>query len=301
MGYFKTTVKAGATIEVTKSYTKRIGTKARGNKEKPTAEEMEKVNQMNAERTLRLKINANFGVDDPFITLTYRKEERPTPAGAKKNIKKLLDSLRKKYKTMGAELKYINVTEYQNKAIHHHIIINHVEGVDVSKWVRQLWKFGRPDFKYLDDTGQYKDLAAYAKDSKRAAKERRRAMNSVHFSTGKDDWGTPQDLFDALNEEFNFTLDPCADNNNHKCAKYYTIEQDGLAQSWAGETVFCNPPYSRKTKTNAGQIAWVQKCYKEATEGGDRRGYAYTRPNRYDHVSRLHFRKSRNTIYQRAC
>ena len=26
-------------------------------------------------------------------------------------------------------------------------------------------------------------------------------MNSVHFSTGKDDWGTPQDLFDALNEE----------------------------------------------------------------------------------------------------
>lgn len=126
-------------------------------------------------------------------------------------------------------------------------------------------------------------------------------MNSVHFSTGKDDWGTPQDLFDTLNEEFNFTLDPCADNNNHKCAKYYTIEQDGLAQSWAGETVFCNPPYSRKTKTNAGQIAWVQKCYKEATEGGDRRGYAYTRPNRYDHVSRLHFRKSRNTIYQRAC
>lgn len=98
--------------------------------------------------------------------------------------------------------------------------------------------------------------------------KRRQAMNSVHFSTGKDDWGTPQDLFDALNEEFNFTLDPCADNNNHKCAKYYTIEQDGLAQSWAGETVFCNPPYSRKTKTNAGQIAWVQKCYKEATEGG---------------------------------
>ena len=93
-------------------------------------------------------------------------------------------------------------------------------------------------------------------------------MDKVHFSTGKDDWGTPQDLFDALNKEFNFTLDPCADDNNHKCAKYYTIEQDGLAQSWAGETVFCNPPYSRKTKTNAGQIAWVQKCYKEATEGG---------------------------------
>jgi site-specific DNA-methyltransferase (adenine-specific) len=126
-------------------------------------------------------------------------------------------------------------------------------------------------------------------------------VNSVHFSTGKDDWGTPQDLFDALNKEFNFTLDPCADDKNHKCDKYYTIEQDGLAQSWAGETVFCNPPYSRKTKTNAGQIAWVEKCYKEATEGGEHRGYADTCPHRHNNVSRLHFRKSRDTIYQRAC
>lgn len=92
-------------------------------------------------------------------------------------------------------------------------------------------------------------------------------MNSVHFSTGKDDWGTPQDLFDALNEEFNFTLDPCADNNNHKCAKYYTIEQDGLAQSWAGETVFCNPPYSRKTKTNAVKLHGCKNVTKRQPRG----------------------------------
>lgn len=93
-------------------------------------------------------------------------------------------------------------------------------------------------------------------------------MDKVHFSTGKDDWGTPQDLFDALNEEFGFTLDPCADDSNHKCDKYYTVEQDGLAQDWSGETVFCNPPYSRKTKTNAGQVAWVKKCYEESKKGG---------------------------------
>ena len=95
MGYFKTTVRAGATIEVTKSYTKRIGVKIKKDREKPTAEEMEKVNQMNAERTLRLKINANFGVDDPFITLTYRKDERPTPKQAKKNIKKVEEMIEK--------------------------------------------------------------------------------------------------------------------------------------------------------------------------------------------------------------
>ena len=161
MGYFKTSVEAGATIEVTKSYTKRVGVKARGGKEKPTAEEIEKVNQMNAERTLRLKINNNFGVDDPFITLTYRKDERPEPEKAKKDIKKLIDRLRKEFKKVGVDLKWVCVTEYLNKAIHHHLLINHIEGQDVCKWVRRLWKYGRPDFKYLDDTGQYKDLAAY--------------------------------------------------------------------------------------------------------------------------------------------
>lgn len=161
LGYFKTSVEAGTTIEVTKSYTKRVGVKVRGGKEKPTAEEIEKVNQMNAERTLRLKINNNFGVDDPFITLTYRKDERPAPEQAKKNIKKLIDGLRKEFRKVGVDLKWVCVTEYLNKAIHHHLLINHIEGQDVCKWVRRLWKYGRPDFKYLDDTGQYKDLAAY--------------------------------------------------------------------------------------------------------------------------------------------
>ena len=161
MPYFKTTIKAGATVEVCKSYTKRVGVKGVRERRKATPEEMEKVNQMNAERVLRLKINANFKEDDLFITLTYRRTEKPTPKEAKGNIKKFLKELRKKYKELGVELKYINVTEYKNKSIHHHILINHIEGCDTSKMVRTLWKFGRPDFKYLDHTGQYKDLAAY--------------------------------------------------------------------------------------------------------------------------------------------
>lgn len=172
MAYFKTTIEAGATIEVTKSFTKRVGVKNKKGKEKPTTEEMEKVNERNAERTLRLKINANFGVDDLFTTLTYRKDERPTPEQAKKNIKKLINELRKEFKKIGEELKYINVTEYKNKAIHHHLIINHIEGQDVAKMVRRLWKFGRPDFKFLGDTGQYKDLAAYLiKETSKTYKE----------------------------------------------------------------------------------------------------------------------------------
>ena len=130
--YYKTTITAGATVEVYKYFRKRERKGQRGKKVRPTPAEMEKINQRNAERRLRLKINANFGEDDLFVTLTYRKEERPEPEEAKKQIKKFLDSLRKEYKTWGADLKYINVTEYRNKAIHHHILINHVPDKDAA-------------------------------------------------------------------------------------------------------------------------------------------------------------------------
>lgn len=85
-------------------------------------------------------------------------------------------------------------------------------------------------------------------------------MNKVHYSTGKDDWTTPQELFDKLNQEFNFTLDPCSNGENAKCEKFYTKEDNGLLQDWGGERVFVNPPYSKKGK----QDQWVEKCYTES-------------------------------------
>ena len=81
------------------------------------------------------------------------------------------------------------------------------------------------------------------------------------FSNKSNEWTTPQDLFDKLNEEFNFTLDPCATHENAKCKKYYTIEENGLEQDWQGEIVFCNPPYGRKISK------WVEKSYKESVKG----------------------------------
>jgi len=88
--------------------------------------------------------------------------------------------------------------------------------------------------------------------------------NEVMFSSGKDDWETPYKLFDELDKEFGFTLDPCATHINYKCGFYFTKENDGLKESWEGETVFCNPPYSRKTKDNPGQEAWIKKSYEES-------------------------------------
>lgn len=80
----------------------------------------------------------------------------------------------------------------------------------------------------------------------------------VMFSSESMEWTTPQWFYDALNDEFHFTLDPCANENNHKCSQYYTINDDGLKQDWEGHTVFCNPPYGKTIKD------WVKKCSLES-------------------------------------
>lgn len=83
-------------------------------------------------------------------------------------------------------------------------------------------------------------------------------MNKVLFSSASNEWATPQAVFDALNEEFKFTLDPCATKENAKCSNFYTIDNDGLTQDWGGQSVFCNPPYGREINK------WVKKCYEES-------------------------------------
>ena len=80
-------------------------------------------------------------------------------------------------------------------------------------------------------------------------------MNTtVMFSSKTNEWGTPQSLFDELDREFCFTLDPCSTHENAKCKKHYTSEDNGLAQDWTGEVVFCNPPYGREIPK------WVEKA-----------------------------------------
>ena len=95
-------------------------------------------------------------------------------------------------------------------------------------------------------------------------------MNKGLFTSNSDEWETPQDFFDRLNDEFHFTLDPCSTDKNAKCAKHYTKEQDGLSQDWKGETVFCNPPYGRE------QVKWIRKCY-EHFIGGVQRFFSFRR------------------------
>lgn len=83
---------------------------------------------------------------------------------------------------------------------------------------------------------------------------------TVHYSSETVEWGTPQDFFDRLDGEFGFTIDVCAVPENAKCARFYSPDEDGLAQEWTG-TCWLNPPYGRKIGR------WIRKAY-EASRAG---------------------------------
>lgn len=80
------------------------------------------------------------------------------------------------------------------------------------------------------------------------------------MSSATCEWATPQPLFDKLDAQYHFTLDPCATAENAKCEKFFTAEDDGLSQKWGG-VVFCNPPYGK----SVGK--WVRKAYEESQRG----------------------------------
>lgn len=80
--------------------------------------------------------------------------------------------------------------------------------------------------------------------------------------SGSTVWATPPALFLALNQEFDFTIDVAADSGNAHVERYFDTDTDALRQSWAGERVFCNPPYGR----DLGR--WVKKAYGEAIDNG---------------------------------
>ena len=62
-------------------------------------------------------------------------------------------------------------------------------------------------------------------------------INKGLFTSNTPEWATPQDFFDTLNSEFNFDLDVCATDDNAKCGRYFTKEQDGLKQKWGGSFI----------------------------------------------------------------
>ena len=128
----------------------------------PTPEEQERINEQQCIRKLRRKIHANFDKDDLFETLTYGRDRRPDPKGAAHELRLLLNRLRGIWKRAGTDLRYIVVTEYKSKSIHHHLIVNDLPDGTGAKKIAQSWsRNGHANTKYLYEDGQYEQLAAY--------------------------------------------------------------------------------------------------------------------------------------------
>lgn len=165
MAYLKKEWRMLFTIDVEKTHSGKYGAPGckRQKKKKATPEDIERQNEWAAIKRLARKINANFIADDLHVVLTYRKEDRPNTEEAKKILKDFVDCLRKEYKKKKLPMKYVITTEYLNKAIHHHIIINNgiEHGVNTMSLIRELWAYGRPKYVPLDDSGDYKLLASY--------------------------------------------------------------------------------------------------------------------------------------------
>ena len=102
--------------------------------------------------------------------------------------------------------------------------------------------------------------ARYCSDACRQRAYRRRLRRPGLFSSTTDEWETPAELFATLDAEFRFDLDVCADAGNAKCARYFTREDDGLAQEWAG-ACWMNPPYGREIGR------WMAKARDSAAAG----------------------------------
>jgi len=82
-------------------------------------------------------------------------------------------------------------------------------------------------------------------------------INKGMMSSSSNEWETPQDFFDKLNDEFGFTLDAAASFENHKCDRFYGKGNCALVRPWPG-IVWCNPPYGRIIGK------FIQKGYEES-------------------------------------
>ena len=168
MPYVERVTRAGKTIEIERYFTSRYKKRGikRGDKVKPTREEQKKVNTREAERKLRILLNANFGYGDFHLELDYIRKNGEEPR-SKEQMRQDMDiflrECRKEYKKAGIEFKYVHVMEIGQKgARHHHLVINKIDTEILQRcWYKAYEGHNRIKVFPLDDTGNYAKLASY--------------------------------------------------------------------------------------------------------------------------------------------
>ena len=133
----------------------------RGKRKKATPEIIKKQNQRNREKRMRRLIKANFDEGDLWLTIKYIKGTRKPMKEIKSDLRRFIDTLRRKYKKCSAELKFIYRIEIGSQGgIHIHMIVPRIRGADTELMIQEVWKHGRINYQTLDD-GNYAELAAY--------------------------------------------------------------------------------------------------------------------------------------------
>lgn len=162
MPYVKEKCRAGKTVEYRYYYTYRHndGGGRRREKTRPTPEAQQKINQRKMERECTRLLNANFQPEDLYVTYTYRKEARPKDGTQmRRQVKTLLEQLRRICKRNGSELKYIWSAEVGKKgAAHIHMVLS---GKISAREIQRIWTHGYIRVTPLDYSGQYRRLAEY--------------------------------------------------------------------------------------------------------------------------------------------
>lgn len=152
----------------------------RARRSKPTTESVEKINKRNAERDFAIKINHNFCAGDIYLTLTYKGDE-PSKEEARRNLNNFKRRLKYHCDKQGIKLKWVAVTEYENRRIHHHMILN-VRDIGA---LNDLWPHGLINTKPLDDSGDYRILAEYLIKETDKTFRNPDSANKVRFSCSR--------------------------------------------------------------------------------------------------------------------
>lgn len=174
----------------------------RKKKEKVTSDAVKKNNDMLALKNLTRLINLNFYPGDLHTTLTYAKELSPEEAN--NELEKWIKRMRREYKKLDKEFYYIAVTEFKNKRIHHHVVMNYID----FQVINRQWKMGRIRCTPLDKTRNYRVLAEYLiketqktfREPENATKRRWKPSRNLKRPVVKREWVSISQLFQNLDD-----------------------------------------------------------------------------------------------------
>lgn len=211
--FIRETCIAGPVIDVTLKYSARSPRKTREPNRNPSREAVIKNNDRQAVKKLTRLMNANFYPGDIHLTLTYK--DIPEIEEAKKECSNFKRRLKREFKKRGKEFRWIEVTEYKNHRIHHHMLIPYIE-IEV---ITKQWSCGHIWTSTLDRSRNYKNLAEYF------VKETTKTMRTPGSET-KQRWSASRNLVrPVIKREM---IEPRAMYQKPKALKGYAIIEESV-------------------------------------------------------------------------